>query len=48
MMIYLFVFVHIIAIVVLMLFETYSIYEYRICGDYDLRPLYNDNVFICD
>ena len=41
-------FANIVIIVLLMFFETYSIYEYRSCSNYDNRPLYNDYVFICD
>ncbi len=45
-------------LVLLMVLETYSIYEYmtckyrtckyRTCTNYDNRPYYNDCVFICD
>ena len=48
MMLYLYMLANIVALVALMLFETYSIYEYRSCENYDNRPLYNDYVFICD
>ena len=48
MVLYLYMLVNIVALVALMLFETYSIYEYRTCEDYTDRPLYNDYVFICD
>ena len=48
MMLYLYMLANIIALVALMLFETYSIYEYRTCENYENRPLYNDYVFICD
>jgi hypothetical protein len=48
MMTYLFMFVYIVIIVLLMVLEIYSIYEYRICTNYDNRPYYNDCVFICD
>ena len=39
---------NIVMILLLVLFETYSIYEYRTCTNYDNRPYYNDYVFICD
>ena len=45
---YLFQFVYIVILVLLMVLETYSIYEYRTCSNYDNRPYYNDCVFICD
>ena len=48
MMYYLFMLANIVILVLLMVFETYSIYEYRICSNYDNRPYYNDYVFICD
>ena len=48
MVLYLYMLVNIVALVALMLFETYSIYEYTTCEDYTDRPLYNDYVFICD
>ena len=48
MVLYLYMLVNIVALVALMLFESYSIYEYRMCEDYTDRPLYNDYVFICD
>jgi hypothetical protein len=48
MMSYLFKFVYIVILVLLMVLETYSIYEYRTCLNYDNRPYYNDCVFICD
>jgi hypothetical protein len=48
MMTYLFMFAYIVLIVLLMVLETYSIYEYRTCTNYDNRPYYNDCVFICD
>ena len=48
MVLYLYMLVNIVALVALMLFETYSIYEYRTCEDYTDRPLYNDYVIICD
>jgi hypothetical protein len=47
-MTYLFMFAYIVIIVLLMVLETYSIYEYRTCTNYDNRPYYNDCVFICD
>lgn len=47
-MLYLYMLANIVALVVLMLFETYSIYEYRSCENYTNRPYYNDYVFICD
>jgi hypothetical protein len=47
-MTYLFMFAYIVLIVLLMVLETYSIYEYRTCTNYDNRPYYNDCVFICD
>jgi hypothetical protein len=45
---YLFMFVYIVMLVLIMVLETYSIYEYRTCSNYDNRPYYNDCVFICD
>ena len=48
MMTYLFMLANIVMILLLVLFETYSIYEYRSCENYDNRPYYNDYVFICD
>ena len=48
MMTYLFMFAYIVIIVLLMVLEIYSIYEYRTCTNYDNRPYYNDCVFICD
>ena len=48
MMTYLFMFTYIVIIVLLMVLEMYSIYEYRTCTNYDNRPYYNDCVFICD
>ena len=48
MVLYLYMLVNILALVALMLFESYSIYEYRICENYTNRHLYNDYVFICD
>ena len=45
---YLFMFANIVMLVLLMVLETYSIYEYRTCSNYDNRPYYNDCVFICD
>lgn len=48
MMFYLFMLANIVSILALMIFETYSIYEYRTCLNYDNRPYYNDYVFICD
>jgi len=47
-MTYLFMFVYFVIILLLMVLEIYSIYEYRICENYDNRPYYNDCVFICD
>jgi len=47
-MTYLFMFANIAMLVLLMVLETYSIYEYRTCTNYDNRPYYNDYVFICD
>ena len=47
-MTYLFTFAYIVTLVLLMVLETYSIYEYRTCTNYDNRPYYNDYVFICD
>jgi hypothetical protein len=47
-MFYLIMFTNIVTVLLLMVFETYSIYEYRTCSNYDNRPYYNDNVFICD
>ena len=35
-------------LVLIMVLETYSIYEYRTCSNYYNRPYYNDCVFICD
>ena len=48
MMSYLFMFANIVMLVLIMVLETYSIYEYRTCSNYDNRPYYNDCVFICD
>jgi len=48
MMSYLFQFVYIVMLVLIMVLETYSIYEYRTCLNYYNRPYYNDCVFICD
>jgi len=48
MMSYLFLFVNIMAVLMIMVLESYSIYEYRTCSNYDNRPYYNDCVFICD
>jgi hypothetical protein len=48
MMTYLFMFTYIVIILLLMVLEMYSIYEYRTCTNYDNRPYYNDCVFICD
>jgi len=48
MMTYLFMFVYFVIILLLMVLEIYSIYEYRTCTNYDNRPYYNDCVFICD
>jgi len=48
MMTCLFAFANIVFLVLLMILETYSIYEYRTCTNYDNRPYYNDCVFICD
>ena len=45
---YLFMFANIVMLVLLMVLETYNIYEYRTCSNYDNRPYYNDCVFICD
>ena len=45
---YLFMFANIVMLVLLMVLETYSIYEYRTCSNYDNRPYYNDCVFICE
>jgi hypothetical protein len=47
-MTYLFMFAYIVILVLLMVLETYSIYEYRTCTNYDNRHYYNDCVFICD
>jgi len=47
-MTYLFMFVYFVIILLLMVLEIYSIYEYRTCTNYDNRPYYNDCVFICD
>jgi hypothetical protein len=47
-MYYLFMFAFIVAVLMLMVLETYNIYEYRTCSNYDNRPYYNDYVFICD
>ena len=47
-MYYLFVLANIVTLLMLMVLETYSIYEYRTCSNYDNRPYYNDCVFICD
>ena len=41
-------FAYIVVLALLMVLETYSIYEYRTCTNYDNRPYYNDCVFICD
>ena len=41
-------FANIVMLVLLMVLETYNIYEYRTCSNYDNRPYYNDCVFICD
>ncbi len=48
MMTYLFMFAYIVIILLLMVLEIYSIYEYRTCTNNDNRPYYNDCVFICD
>jgi len=53
MMTYLFMFAYIVILVLLMVLEIDSIYEYRTCKyrtctNYDNRPYYNDCVFICD
>jgi hypothetical protein len=48
MMSYLFVLANIVTLLMLIVLETYSIYEYRTCPNYDNRPYYNDYVFICD
>jgi hypothetical protein len=48
MMTCLFAFANIVFLVLLMVLESYSIYEYRTCTNYDNRPYYNDCVFICD
>jgi hypothetical protein len=45
---YLFLFVNIMAVLMIMVLESYSIYEYRTCSNYDNRPYYNDYVFMCD
>ena len=45
---YLFMFANIVVVLIIMVLETYSIYEYRTCSNYDNRPYYNDCVFICD
>ena len=45
---YLFMFANIVVVLMLMVLETYNIYEYRTCSNYDNRPYYNDCVFICD
>ena len=45
---YLFMFANIVMLVLLMVLESYSIYEHRTCSNYDNRPYYNDCVFICD
>jgi len=45
---YLFMFANIAMLLMIMVLETYSIYEYRTCSNYDNRPYYNDCVFICD
>ena len=47
-MYYLFMLANVVMLVLLMVLETYSIYEYRTCSNYDNRPYYNDCVFICD
>ena len=44
----LFAFAYIVVLALLMVLETYSIYEYRTCSNYYNRPYYNDCVFICD
>jgi len=44
----LFMFANVVMLVLLMVLETYSIYEYRTCSNYDNRPYYNDCVFICE
>ena len=48
MMYYLIVLANIVTVLAVMVFETYSIYEYRTCSNYDNRSYYNDFVFICD
>ena len=48
MMFYLYMIANIVTVLMLMVFETYSIYEYRTCSNYDNRPYYDDYVFICD
>lgn len=45
---YLFMLANVVMLVLLVVLETYSIYEYRTCSNYDTRPYYNDYVFICD
>ena len=45
---YLFMFVYFVIILLLMVLEIYSIYEYMTCSNYYNRPYYNDCVFICD
>jgi len=47
-MTYLFEFANIVMLVLIMVLETYSIYEYRCCSNYDNRAYYNDNVFMCN
>ena len=48
MMYYLILVANMITVLAVIVFETYSIYEYRTCSNYDNRPYYNDFVFICD
>jgi hypothetical protein len=43
MMFYFVLFMHIVSLLLLMVFEIYNIYEYRTCSNYD-----TDYVFICD
>ena len=52
---YLFMLANVVMLVLLVVLETYSIYEYRTCSNYNRRcsnynnrPYYNDCVFICD
>ena len=45
MMYYLILVANIVTVLAVMVFETYSIYEYRTCSNYDNRPYYNDFVF---